>query len=251
MSQYFTEGGVGERYAAYRPKVHQVVLKWLHQHLPGRRFARAVDVGCGTGDSMVPLLDLCDEVIGVDSSEEMLKLARQRSFSVVQGDYSLLTDLGKFDLISACMAFNWFEAARAIAAYKAASNPGAIWLIYGFAFAGHTTSEEFNQWFRESYLTQYPSPPRGPSIKVKPESDTEIRLVVADKGWLPIEFNRETLVGFLSTQSNIEEAVRQGGIFSEICKGLMEQIADIDLSGPSKYVYNYEILEYVGKHSGD
>lgn len=42
------------------------------------RFRRGLDLGCGTGASTVPMLDKCDEVIGVDVSERMLEIARDR-----------------------------------------------------------------------------------------------------------------------------------------------------------------------------
>ena len=73
MVQYFTETEAGERYAAYRPKVHHFALQWLEQAIPGKRYCRAIDVACGTGDSTLPLNEIADEVL-TDSSDEMLML---------------------------------------------------------------------------------------------------------------------------------------------------------------------------------
>lgn len=243
MTQYFTDINAGERYASYRPKAHRVLLEWLEQHLPGRRFDRAVDVACGTGDSMIPLQDICNYVIGIDSSSEMLEIALSRGLKVEQSDYLSLANYGQFDLISTCMAFHWFDSAKAFAAYKQASTPGAIWLIYNFAFGGHSTSEEFNGWFHQSYLKEYPSPPRYKSNNVKPEADPEIHLLASGQGWLPIDFTKESLVGYLTTQSNIEEALRQGRPLEEIQASLLRQLDQIDLSGAFKYVFTYEIFE--------
>lgn len=39
----------------------------------------------------------------------------------------------RIDLISMCMVFHWLNDAQALAAYKAASNPGARWIIYNLA----------------------------------------------------------------------------------------------------------------------
>lgn len=244
MAQYFTETDAGKRYATYRPKVHHVALQWLQQAIPGRRFSRAIDVACGTGDSTFPLLQIADEVLGVDSSDEMLDIARQNGLNVLNGDYSNLQAHGKFDLISTCMAFHWFDAEAAISSYKAASNQDAIWLIYNFGFGGHSTSDEFNQWFHRSYLKSYPSPPRGKSSDIKPDAEPELQLLARDNGWIPLEFSKENLLGYLSTQSNIEEQIRQGKKLGEIRETVLSQLEGIDTSGHFKYLYTYEILKY-------
>lgn len=44
-----------------------------------RRFARALDLGCGTGLSGAALADLCDELVGVDLSPAMLARAREKN----------------------------------------------------------------------------------------------------------------------------------------------------------------------------
>jgi len=42
------------------------------------RFKTAVDLGCGTGDFLSPLLSVSDRVIGIDNSPAMLEIARKR-----------------------------------------------------------------------------------------------------------------------------------------------------------------------------
>ncbi len=244
MTQYFSQSNAGERYATYRPKVHAIILEWLEYAIPGRRFEHAVDVACGTGDSMSPLFKISENVLGIDSSDDMLDFARRQGFNVAKADYSALAQYGRFDLISTCMAFHWFDSEKAIASYKAASNHSAIWLIYNFGFGGHSTSDGFNQWFHQSYLKNYPSPSRGKTSNVRPESDPEIELLAKSNGWIPVDYTKETLIGYLSTQSNIEEQFRQGKSIEEIKKAILSQLTNIDISGHFKYVFTYEILEY-------
>lgn len=244
MAQYFTEIGVGERYDQYRPKTHQAVVQKMQQHLKGRNFESVVDVACGTGDSTVPLLALGQNVMGIDSSDEMLAIAQKRGLYVRKADYAELPQQGSFDLISTCMAFHWFDGPRAVAAYKAASNTGAIWVIYNFAFAGHTASEQFNRWFYDEYLKRYPSPPRNRFEDITLANDEELSVIASESGWLPIEFTLEPLIGYLSTQSNIEEAARNGKTLEAIAANLRNALSGIDITGVFKYVYSYEILEY-------
>ncbi len=44
----------------------------------GRRYRTAIDLGCGTGDFLSPLLSVSDRVIGIDNSPAMLEIARKR-----------------------------------------------------------------------------------------------------------------------------------------------------------------------------
>ncbi|MBE0465270.1 MAG: class I SAM-dependent DNA methyltransferase [Halomonadaceae bacterium] len=247
MAQYFADTGIGERYDQYRPKTHQALFQIMKRHLPAERFGRAVDVACGTGDSTVLLQDIAQEVMGIDSSNEMLAIAQGRGLTVRKADYTELPEQGSFDLISTCMAFHWFDAAQALAAYKAASNPGAIWVIYNFAFAGHSTSDTFNDWLSNEYFERFPSPPRTRYEDMKLFGDLQLSALASEKGWLPVTFTSESLVGYLTTQSNIEEAVRKGRALDLIAAELRGDLSRIDLTGAFKYAYSYEILQYAGR----
>ncbi|MEO0636277.1 MAG: methyltransferase domain-containing protein [Pseudomonadota bacterium] len=59
-------------YAAYRPPLHAVILR---RALGDRMFGRALDFGCGTGQSAQALVDRCDQIMAVDRSPEMLAAA--------------------------------------------------------------------------------------------------------------------------------------------------------------------------------
>ena len=72
MSQTYNSA-VSEHYASYRPPLHAMIL---HKLLGTNQFGTGLDVGCGTGQSSVPLTSYCDRVIAVDPSEEMLANAQ-------------------------------------------------------------------------------------------------------------------------------------------------------------------------------
>lgn len=66
---------------------------------PGRR---ALDIGCGTGNSTLPLLELGYSVLGCDASPAMLDLAREKTGGrarFVECDAAALPRLGDFDLV--------------------------------------------------------------------------------------------------------------------------------------------------------
>jgi len=69
----------------------------------GLRGRRVLDVGCGTGKSLRPLLDRGYEGTGVDVSAEMLDRARQNlppHADLREADMRALPDLGEFDLVT-------------------------------------------------------------------------------------------------------------------------------------------------------
>jgi hypothetical protein len=63
------------RYDRYRPKVHSI-------------------------DSTLPLLQICDAVIGIDSSPEMLRFAEEKGLATRVASYDALDEEGAYDLIS-------------------------------------------------------------------------------------------------------------------------------------------------------
>lgn len=140
----------------------------------------------------------------------------------------------------------WIGLASALAVYKRISSPGATWVIYNFAFGGHESSDVFNEWFLEYYLKTYPMPPRNRSAPVIPDDDTQIELVQHEGGVVPIELTPEGLVGYLSTQSNIEAAVKDGSSYDSICANLLKQVGVIDIAGYFKYRYTYGIYACKG-----
>ena len=106
MTQYFINEESGRRYDKYRLKVHDVVVEWLDSVCPGKKFTKGLDVACGTGDSLKPLIRICDEAVGIDSSDEMLAIALRKKLPAIKGTYLELKNHGRFDLISTCMAFH-------------------------------------------------------------------------------------------------------------------------------------------------
>jgi ubiquinone/menaquinone biosynthesis C-methylase UbiE len=64
---------IAEHYAAYRPSLHQSILKKCLY--PKSAFSLGLDIGCGTGQSTLALAHFCEKVIGIDTSKDMLQKA--------------------------------------------------------------------------------------------------------------------------------------------------------------------------------
>jgi SAM-dependent methyltransferase len=76
--------GVAEWYEGFRPALSPDELDAL-QRLLGTGEGRCLDVGCGTGLATAAASELGWSAVGVDLSEDMLEVARNRGLEVIQG----------------------------------------------------------------------------------------------------------------------------------------------------------------------
>ncbi len=92
---------VAKHYAAFRPALHEVILRRLIR--PSERFRIGLDVGCGTGYSTVALAEYCKRVVGLDPNQPMLdKATAHPKISYVNGYGDDMSVLGqnRFDIVS-------------------------------------------------------------------------------------------------------------------------------------------------------
>lgn len=100
----------------------------LVAQLPAPRVARAIDLGCGPGNSTEVLLARYPdaEITGLDSSEDMLQAARKRlpRLEFIQGDIAHLPDAA-YDLVFANASLQWVpDHKRLLPGLMAALAPG-------------------------------------------------------------------------------------------------------------------------------
>jgi len=89
-----------------------VILDFLKQY--GRKNARLLEYGCGTGSFAYKLHNLAYDVTGVDSSDEMIKTAKSafgKEIHFLKGDTSNLSQFEKekFSIVTSIMTFQFVE----------------------------------------------------------------------------------------------------------------------------------------------
>lgn len=105
--------------------------------LGGRRFDRALEVGCSIGVLTAMLAPWCRELLAVDVSEAALAGARARCAALQHVQFACVCvpdafPPGRFDLVMTSeVAYYWSPAdlARAAEAIEAGLVPGGLWLL--------------------------------------------------------------------------------------------------------------------------
>lgn len=127
-------------YAQYRPiypnSVYTTILEF-YENGKGRNcnYELAVDVGCGNGQSTVPLCKSFKHVIGCDVSEQQIAFAPKDNsnlmFRVGLGeDLGFLKD-NSVDLITSFQAVHWLDLKKFYNEVRRVTKPGGVFVAYG------------------------------------------------------------------------------------------------------------------------
>ncbi|CAH2306199.1 methyltransferase DDB_G0268948 isoform X2 [Pelobates cultripes] len=119
-------------------KVVDLILTYVEDKKMGKPFKLAVDVGCGTGNSSRKLAAHFQEVIGADTSESQLNVARsctsENITCILSPSESLPLEDNSVDLLNASLAVHWFDVERFMQEAARVLKPGGClalssWLL--------------------------------------------------------------------------------------------------------------------------
>lgn len=214
---YFEGREAARRYARHRPDVHTTVVRSIRVTLgPPVPATRALDVGCGTGQSTRALAEIAERVIGVDISRGMLAEAREEGGERVgylpAAAERLPFASGAFDLVATGLAYHWFDQTRFLGEARRVLTPVGWLVVYDSGFRGEMRENpRFADWARERYPARYPAPPRNrPNPAPQAAGGHGFRLVEQERFANEVPFTVDGLVGYLLTQSNVVAAVGRG-----------------------------------------
>lgn len=213
---FFSSKTAAERYPKGRPYYHPLVIERIRTFLSlTKPVARAIDVGCGTGMSTIALKEIAAEVVGVDASSEMIALAEidERIEYWVADALSLPFGENEFDLMTLCSAFHWLDREKFLREAGRVLRPQAWLIVYDNYFSGQMEENAaFETWYRETYLSKYPPPPRASTtFNAEDSGDACFHLAGDEQYENRISFSIEGLIDYLTTHSNVIAAVEVGG----------------------------------------
>ncbi len=232
LPNYFTDTEAAARYTKVRPFFHEEVIQRLCAFTGAPRYRRALDVGCGSGQSSIALAAIADHVTAIDASREMLSHAPVYpnicyQFGVAE---ELNVDAGEFDLISVGSALHWFDQQRFFSQCAQVLNPSGALLIYNDHFTAHLQGVvECKRWMRTRFAKRFPPPRRGMRDFSEPNA-FECGFEVAQRTSFShlVPFSRPEFISYLLTRSNTLAAIHSGReVNSSMMKWLDEQLSPI------------------------
>ena len=212
---YFAFSTAAKRYANARPFFHPLAVTRIQEVCCVKgRIDHALDVGCGTGQSTNALLDVADEIVGLDGSLEMLShAARHPHIRYVEGRAEALPFADEsFALLTVALALHWFDGPNFLREARRVLQPGGWLAIYDDGFTGRMVGNgDFTTWNRESYLVRYPTPRRNHlPFSDLDASEHSLTPRALDEFVHEVEFTPTRLVDYLLTQTNVICAVEMG-----------------------------------------
>jgi SAM-dependent methyltransferase len=230
---YFEHETVARKYAESRPYFHPLVMRRIRNFLGLREpVPAALDVACGTGQSSVALKEIAYRIVATDVSREMLTQApHDGRIRYVEAPAEELPFADKsFDLLTAALAFHWFDRARFLAEARRVLRPFGWLIVYDNAFLGKMKENaDYERWHRECYLARYPSPPRDRRPLTNEDACGHgFSLIRGEEYTNEVRFSVEELANYLTTQSNVVVAIERGiGSLQEIHGWLVDSLSPL------------------------
>ena len=137
-SQLFTGNKQTELYAKFRPTYSSEVFARIVSYCreTASSLDLALDLGCGSGQSTVPLTKYFKQVIGTDVSRQQIAKTQtdvgNLSFQV--GSAEDLTGFkdSSVDLITIAQAFHWVDQDKCFSEVDRVLRPGGSFVVYGY-----------------------------------------------------------------------------------------------------------------------
>lgn len=212
----FQHDRVAAGYASARPYLHPQVFARVREVLGAEsRLGRALDVGCGTGLSSFALLDLAEEVVGIDAALDMLRHAIQADAVsyVASGAETPPFREGSFDLVAACGSMDWIDRPRFLPRAAGLLVSGGWLVSLDFGDAGRSPEVPgLARWYDEVLQRRYPRPPaRDPVITAEEAARHGFGAPAHRDLAMACPFTAAGYAAFLMTESNVIAAVEYGG----------------------------------------
>ncbi len=215
MKNFFNYQTAAERYSLSRPFFHPLVVEKIKGFLQLQEpLNRALDVGCGTGQSALALAPVARQIVGTDLSVEMLSQAAYHpGIAYLQSPAEALPiRSNSIQLLTVSLAFHWFDRALFLKEAHRVLERDAWLVIYNNGFFGMMNENpQFAQWNESEYLQRYPTPPRHNEPFGPADAQQYGFLFKHQEGYTnDVMFSVEQLASYLTTQSNVIAAVEQG-----------------------------------------
>lgn len=156
---------VSQRYGRSKIDLSRSVIDRIQSFLKlDEKLEKALDIGCATGVSTLPLKQLAHQVVGIDASEHMIKHAQQEEHVEYfhASAESLPFDNNTFDLITIGKAFHWMNQGKVLNETSRLLRDGGSLIIYDHRFVPYHLDDimpiekKLYEWFELVFLKEIP-----------------------------------------------------------------------------------------------
>jgi len=145
MANLFRGAGHAQLYNKYRPtyprELYDIILTYYKKRSDS--YETLVDLGCGSGQNTISFAPYFNRVIGLDTSKNQVKLARQNKESAAETltnvEYytGFAEDLSRFakasvDMITCAQSFHWFDVEKFYPEAKHVLKNGGVLAVFGY-----------------------------------------------------------------------------------------------------------------------
>jgi len=242
IQNLFVHRTAAQRYATARPYFHPLVMDKIVQFTKVAKFARAIDIACGTGLSSRALTEIASQVDAVDISAEMLAEAESHEricYQVSPAEHTPF-DAAFFELATVGLAFHWFDQAAFLREAKRILRPGSWLVVYNSGFFGEMVENPaFREWGRDLYQQQFPTPARRAFGVTSELAEAAGFSLAGNESFTHLEtMTVQQLTSYLLTQTNVIAAVESGTMpLAEAARWISDGAAPYfrDQSGTMKF----------------
>lgn len=144
----FSSADIADAYLKYRPtygpEVYNAIVEYCKES-PSCNFQQAVDVGCGSGQSTVPLAKCFEKVIGIDTSKEQIAKAPTHipNLDFRTGPAEDLSPIASdsTDLVTVAQAMHWMDTDKLYSEVTRILKPGGCFIVFGYGLVGLDKAE--------------------------------------------------------------------------------------------------------------
>ncbi len=243
---YFYRKTAAQRYSKGRPDFHSNTIRHIKDYLHlDKKLNSALDIACGTGLSTKALLEIATNVYGTDASQEMLNFASHPDkihYSIASAEQQPFAD-NNFDLITVSSGVHWFDIDKFLIEASRLLKSNSWLVLYENHFISEMVgNDNFSNWFPNSYLKKFPSPPRNnayawTSEKLNPKN---LNFITEERFKNSVTLTKKQLALYFTTQSNIIAAVeKKQTTYEQVENWLDQELASFFDNDDTAQTINY------------
>ncbi|KAL8561078.1 hypothetical protein ACOMHN_031022 [Nucella lapillus] len=266
QAHLFRSSEIADGYIKHRPTytsdVYETIMNFCMENALTAKISLALDVGCGSGQSTVPLTKHFQRVIGLDVSEAQISRAptdiANLTFTVGSAEDLSFLDGGSVDLVTVATALHWMDMERFYAEVERVLRPGGalVAYIHGFLRLDEPAAQETVFYFYKDVLGPYWTD----GIKHLEQEYRSISLPFPgwrrDDGLHTVQYlTVDELVGYLSTWSAYHQYIAHNNDGSnssvlEDIKRRLQAVYQAKEGGDGKVRVTWPVFMLMGRKPG-